>query len=300
MQSQLPLYRPSGRFKPLAGGYALGAVLAGTLAGGVYQFAANLLPVLELRVGLVVLLGLAAFGLTTSVIDKGHVRGRGLALGVAGATALSMLLASYAWEYLDAVRALLAAHPELTLQDVLEGFPVGRWVRFRVEHGWTSTRNGSTQYSDGLVVYAAWLAEALFVFACALGPAWGRAVQPYCEHCAQWMSPAEGFRLLGLGREMAQPLLDAGDLTSLLALQSPLEAEDTPRLSFISRACSTCKDTLLSVNEGRLKKGLDGQLSIAYAPLVEHALLSPEQRKQLRARALEQEQAYAAAEASAA
>lgn len=275
-------YQRSGRFQPAALLYGLGAMLLCAGAGCVYQFLHGLSPFIILN--LVLVGGLAAVVeiQTKKALRAGHVRNHGVAVLLAVGIALSAVLASYAWEYAQAVRALLRANPNLVIgpEDVLDRGAVGRWLEFRAEAGWTLTRHNTETRFNGGVVYVLWAAEALIPLIVAILEASRLKAIPYCEECRQWTT-TDRVNLPGLGSSAVEPLLRTGNLEGVLALTSPESPDDSFWVSLMGHTCPGCQKTWLTVSEGKEEAQHGGKKRIVTRKLVENLVITPQHQKRL-------------------
>jgi hypothetical protein len=176
-----------------------------------------------------------------------HCRNRGLALILALLIGGAGLTASYGWGFRRALSAVAAQYPDTTVLQLAQEISVVTWLEARIESGWTLR---SSDVSGGLVLFI-WAIEALVVLGFALSMGVSAAANPYCERCQLW-TESQGTGIRGLTREDAQPLLDRGDLATMLALPERTDTEAAVRIQLLRNYCPQCPDTAyLTVNEVR-------------------------------------------------
>jgi hypothetical protein len=278
MPSPLQRYSPSGFFRPLAIVYFVAAIAAGCALAFVYQAIVRWISIVQLKMVVVLFF---AFGLGFAggwVMRAGHCRNRLLALLFALSLAGVPLAATYYWDYQLAgpghIRIRLGDHgvsTEYTFRDYLED---------RQRYGWSMKKGGTI---TGWGVLALWTLEGVVVFSAVLLMTVGVAGEPYCEKCGRYCA-SRGFKIAGVGREAVAPLLEAGALDRVIALEAAPSGPSDRTLWLSLSACPGCKSTgFLTVGEQHTttKKG---KTSTSSATLISNAVLSTANREAVERR----------------
>ncbi|AKJ01474.1 hypothetical protein ATI61_103182 [Archangium gephyra] len=269
MHSTIQRYAPSGAFGPLTLVYALGSLLAASLLAGLYMLLLDLIPFIYVSFLLTAGFGFGLAMLCSMSITAGHCRNRALALGLGLLVGATGLAASYGWGFVLALREAASTDPDVTVLQLAQEIPIGRWIDARLQGGWTVRSMEIT----GIGVMVIWFIEAVIVLGAPLLLAMNAAAEPYCEPCQAW-TKSQGNSLKGLTRQDVQPVLDRGDLASLLTLADHPDTDSAYRIQLLRQYCPQCANTaFLTVNEIHtvIKDGKTEENKVA---LLENAVLT--------------------------
>jgi hypothetical protein len=280
MANSLPRYSPSGFMRPVTVMLFVAGAAGGVLVAWLYQLLMDWIPFIYLNMLICAGFG-GALGLAGAwAVKTGHCRNRLVALLLALPLAAAPLAASYYWGYRSTVSQLAKEHPDVSRDEIMrDRYTLRDWIKDKQEVGWkvkSSTVNGGA-------VLAVWAVEAAIVFGLVLAIVFGAVSAPYCERCNLW-GDEKGIAIRGRSAKDAGPLLDAGDLDALIALDAPPEPDEGQAIVLTATVCAGCADTgFLTVKERQVtvKKGKREEKT---KELIGHAVLRADQRARLLAR----------------
>ncbi|HEY7953749.1 MAG TPA: hypothetical protein VII38_00595 [Polyangia bacterium] len=269
-------YRPSGFFRAKALLLFVAATAAGVALAWIYQFLLREIPFIYINLLVVCGFGAALAAGAWFAVQKGHCRNRVIALLLALPLAAVPLAASHWFEYRHVISAIVEKTPGASEADALREIPFGKYLEIKKQAGWKL----ESSTISGAAVTAIWIVEALIVFGAVLFGALAGVDEPYCEKCNRWCE-AVAFRLHGVGRAEAEPVLSGGDLGALADLKAPTPPDPSLSVEIQIKRCGGCAETgFVSVSEKRMvqkKKKVEEKSK----RLARHALLRPAERQRL-------------------
>ena len=270
MHANIQRYAPSGAFGPLTFVYALGSLIAAILLAGIYMLLVDLIPFIYASFLLTAGFGFALAVMGSWSVTSGHCRNRGLAIGVGLLLGAGGLAASYAWGFLLTLNEATSNYPGVTVLELAQEVPFGRWLDARLDGGW---KVGKSTEITGIGVMVIWFIEAVIVLGAPFLMTMFAAAEPYCEPCQTW-TKSQGSSIKGLTREDVQPLLDRGDLAGLLTMADHPDTDSAYRIQLLRQYCPRCANTaFLTVNELQTVVK-DGKTEENKVELLENAVLT--------------------------
>lgn len=233
MPNHIDRYQPSGFFRPATIALCVVGAVGGFLVAWLYQLAVRWIPIIYLNLLVCLGFGFLLGMIGVKAVKIGHCRSRLLATVLAAVLACGGVAGSWYWEYQN-FRSLVIAeiqkeHPEAAREAIVLAVDTDvnfrAFVKLKAEHGWKVSSHGS-EGSDftGAPVYVVWGIEALMILGLALVMTFRAAGEPYCERCNEW-GTKRAFAVPGVRAAVVQPLLAAGDLAAVIALQPIDEVE---------------------------------------------------------------------------
>ncbi len=296
-------YQPSGRFGIGLIFWLLAGIVAMAVLALVYQQGLHWIPLIYISVLLTVGFGMAVAFVANFIVDKSHCRNPLLA----GAIALMLIVfglgAKFYLQYWQLTQDVVAEQvdeiaPNLTADQKAEAKKQLRQLfrqemsffdhlKFRAEAGFNVGKAGRANNGapiSGAFVYLIWLIEAGIVAYFGIRPPMDAAGQPYSEKLGQWADEAEQVMLLPINNdEMVSQIKAATSVDDLLELPIPKTDQSHQFASYIVNSIpgQEMEDAYLSVDLLTLTTNKEGELETETNPLVKHAILTSEQRKQL-------------------
>jgi hypothetical protein len=226
MQRSLERYRPSGR---TSWRFVPAVVVAGALAIGLGWLYQRLTVLHYVFLGLceyaAFLALVAAIVVTAGRLGRNRNRRRGAVVGLLlGALALG---AAFYFDW----RTMANGDPTFGFGDFLDR---------RVELGWTLGKRhpGDAGTLTGVLVWLAWLLEALGVLGVAAG--FGAGFGPYCEHCDHWIDVEDIVRRAGLDGAAVEAVAKATTVDALVRAPVPSTPAAPFTLIYKVHRCKTC------------------------------------------------------------
>ena len=288
-------YKPSGRFGGISIALLLVGVVAAVAVSYVYHLALYWIPLIYVNflatIGLGFLLGfVGAF-----IVNVGKVRNLPLAIVIGLLLTLAALGGKYYFQYeqmlTDTVQVLMndpkaiGADPAEVRNFVRQEVSFMDHIQARVDEGWNVGRGGGGGAPiSGLFVYAIWLIEFGIVVWSATTVALGAAREPFSEKLGEWASEAEVVMTLPVTNdEMVSQIKAATTVDQLLEIPIPqTDASDQFAVYTVnSIPGQELEDAYLTVELNRLYLDKEGNQQTDVTPLVQHAILTTDQRKQL-------------------
>ncbi|MBJ6764657.1 hypothetical protein JGU66_28135 [Myxococcaceae bacterium JPH2] len=228
---------------------ALVLLVCAALMGALYQPLLYVMPLQILQFVLPCALGAAIGKLGEGVISRAPCRSPPFAWGLIVVAALVAWVASWASTLALELRE---AYPDASwgvlLSSVTPDF-VSEWISARNAAGWVDSKGKTTQ---GIMVTLVWVVEPIVMVGMALFAGREGPRRLFCEPCQRWLD-TRSLSSHGLNFTDVKPLIDAGDLRSLVELRTDDLMGTNFRVSVLRHRCATChQSTYLSVEEVRV------------------------------------------------
>ncbi|MBU8899820.1 hypothetical protein KRR26_29840 [Corallococcus sp. M34] len=245
----LSVYAPSHRLGQRMPVLVPVLLLCTVLLGALYQPLLYVLPLQILQFVLPCALGAVVGALSAGVISRAPCRSPPFAWGLIVVAALVAWVASWASTLaLDLREAYPDASWDLLLSSLTPDF-VSEWISARNAAGWVDSKGKTTQ---GVFVTIVWVVEPIVMMGTAVFAGREAARRLFCEPCHRWLD-TRSLSAHGLNATDVKPLIDAGDLRSLVELSSDELMGTNFRISVSRHRCTTCnQSTYLSIEEVRV------------------------------------------------
>lgn len=297
-------YKPSGGFSMLTVILALiGAAVFAGLAF-VYQVLLYWVPLIYLNFLLTAGVGFSGGLIGMMCMKTGRCRNVSIALGMGLVIGVSGLAAKHWFQYRQykaeisdgfADFADQQGKPALSAEGLekLRGsfereFTFSKYVSHRVKTGWSIGRRGQGPPIKGAFVYVVWTIEAgIVLFFCCLFP-FNQVNTPYNELLQQWADEEEIVLMTSIhDPAFVQNLQNAISVDELLQLPTPSTEGSNRVLKYQinSIAGQDMDSAYLSITDGVVTVGKDGDAKTDESKLYKYVVLSADKRKQFVAAA---------------
>ena len=295
-------YKPSGRFGVMVIPMLLVAMAIAAGLAFVYQYLLDWIPIIYITVLVTVGAGFALSMIGTFVCSMGHCRNRMLAFLVGLLLAVTFLGGKFWFQYQSSIPTREGLVEAILASDEFPGdradaekiadtinpadYTFMDHIKDRVDTGWRIGkvgRDGGGPVS-GTFVYIIWLIEAgIVLFFALIGPM-SQARSPYSEKMSTWANEEEQVMTLPISdQEMVTQIQQATSVEQLLEI--PIPQTDQSNIFAVYKTNSIpgqeLEDAYLSVELLELSLNNKGEQEKKETPLVTHAILSSEKRKQL-------------------
>lgn len=287
-------YKPSGRFGGLSIAFILIGMIAAVAASYVYHLLLHWIPLIYVNflatIGLGFLLGF--FG--AMIVNIGKVRNVPLALVIGLLLTLAALGGKFYFQYeqmlSDTVQVLMndpqaiGADPAEMKKFLRQEISFMDHIQVRVDEGWNIGRGGGGAPVSGIFVYAIWLIEFGIVVWSAATVALGAAREPFSEKLGEWASESEIVMTLPVTNDdMVAQIKAATTVDQLLEIPIPqTDASDQFAVYTVnSIPGQELEDAYLTVELNRIYLDKEGNQQTDVTPLVQLAIITTDQRKQL-------------------
>lgn len=288
------VYKPSGGIGILTWPlFVLGLAIVVGLAF-VYQFLLELIPFIYVNALLTWGMGIGIGVISAFIIKTGHCRNVALAMLIGLALATTGLSAKYLWQFRAAVvegRQWLETTDEisdenrpLVIAAFEENYNLQEHLQERVETGWSIGRGQNGAPVGGVLVYLVWLIEAGVVFYFAWTMSRAAVKEPYSEKMNLWADEAEMVMVLPItSDEMVSKIQSATSVDELLEIPIPKTDQSAKLAQYIVNSIpgKEMEDAYLTVNTIEYSVNKKGEQETDEKTLVQHAVLSSQQRSQL-------------------
>ena len=289
-------YKPSGRFGILALPLAIVGVVAAALLSCVYHLGLYAIPLIYISFLLTWFFGTGLGMAGSYIVSKGKVRGLPLAILLGVLMTVAAISGKFYCQYqhaiFDTISAIKQSPDAAGLTDaeirglVAEEYDFSKHIQARVDRGWEigrPGRNGGAPIA-GPFVYLVWLIELGIIAWSAVGMPIAAAREPYSEKLDEWASEQELVMTLPVtNEEMVRQIESATTVDGLLEIPIP-KTDQSDRFAVYrvnSIQGQELEDAYLSVDLLELSLDKEGNQQAKTKSLVQHAVLSAEQRKQL-------------------
>ncbi|WP_148618994.1 hypothetical protein [Mariniblastus fucicola] len=294
-------YKPSGGFGLMVLPALLVGMIVAVAISFLYQLLLNLIPFIYINVLLTVGAGFLLSIIGISICSWGHCRNRMLGFLVGLMLAVSFLGAKFWFQYQASipeirqavVQELLASKDfQVTQEDaekaadsfVKTEYSFLEYIQMRVDQGWNIGRRGGGGPVAGWFVYLVWLIEAGIIAFMAITGALSQTATPYSEKLSAWANEEEIVMSLPISdAEMVAQINQATTVDQLLEI--PIPKTDQSNIFAIYKTNSIqgqeLEDAYLTVELLELSVNSKGEQEKTETPLVTHAILSSEKRKEL-------------------
>lgn len=311
-------YQPSGKFGTLTIPLILIGILVAVALAYVYHLLLEWIPLIYVNFMATLFFGIGLGTIAVWIVNMGHTRNRMIAFATGVLLALTALSAKYYFQYQTFLNQVVAAQNEDVVKQsgvvldeeqrdqlldglreaVREQVGISDHLKLRVDQGWNIGRraNGGAPIS-GVFVYLIWLIEAGMLLYYAVTMPLSAVGEPYSEKLNEWASEEEGVMNLPItDDEMVIQIRSAQSVDDLLSLPIPKTDESdkfaTYRVNSIEG--QELEDAYLSVDLVEFSINSKGEQETETTSLVQHAILTSEQRKQLLENADLMQEAFAA------
>ena len=294
-------YKPSGGIGiMLFPALLLGIAIAIGLSY-VYQLLLDWIPFIYVSFLLTIGAGVVLSVVGAVACSFGHCRNRGVGLIVGMLLTVAFIGGKFWFQFQASVppnaRAIVMelledekfdVKPEerkqLVEDMVANQFTILNHLQARVDQGWQIGRRGQGIPVSGVFVYLVWLVELLIVLFTATSGTRAQAAAPYSEKLSTWASEEEHVMTLPVtDDEMISQIRSAASVEQLLEI--PIPKTDQSNVFAIYKTNSIpgqeLEDAYLSVQLLELSVNNKGEEERKETPLVTHAILSSEKRKEL-------------------
>ena len=294
-------YRPSGKFGTLTIPLILAGVVVAAALAYVYHLLLEWIPLIYINFLITLFSGIGLGMIGAWVMNMGHNRNRMVALATGLLFALAALSAKYYFQYQTFCSQIVSAEVEAISQetggsfdkdqndqlatDLRKEFSIVDHLKLRVDQGWNIGRraNGGAPIS-GVFVYLIWLIEAGILLYYAVTMSVSAAGEPYSEKLNEWASEEETVMNLPItDEEMVTQIKSATSVDDLLSLPIPKTDESNKFATYLVNSIEgqELEDAYLSVDLHEFSVNSKGEQETKTTPLVKHAILTSDQRKQL-------------------
>lgn len=287
-------YKPSGRFGGLAFPLALVGIVVAVALSFIYHHVLYWIPLIYANFLATLGLGFALGAIGAFIVNTGKVRSILLTLVVGLLMTLAALGGKYYFQYQQMLTDIVAFEmkdPKLADVDPVEMREfVGERVTFmehiniRAEEGWNIGRGGGGAPVSGIFVYVIWLIEFGIVVFFAVTVALNAANEPFSEKLGEWASEEEVVMSLPVtNEEMVSQIQTATSVDQLLEIPIPqTDASDQFAVYKVnSIPGQELEDAYLTVDLTRIYLDNEGNQQADETSLVQHAVITTDQRKQL-------------------
>lgn len=296
-------YKTSGRFGPMTiVGFLIGLALVAGLAY-VYQLGLYWIPFIYLSFLMTAAFGIGITMIGTWIVTAGHCRNISIAVLFSVILVGGGIAAKHYFQY----RALISDLADSIIDDVVNAGEIGRQeaearrgelmddlfadvsyiehFQARADMGLAIGRAGNNGAPiTGIGMYIIWLIEAGMVFYFGARAPIAAAGEPYSEKMGQWADEVDEVMTLPItSGEMVSQIKSASSVEELLEIPIPKtdESHQFAVYNVNSVPGEEMEDAYLSVNLLTLSVNKEGEVQSDVKPLVKHAILSSERRKQL-------------------
>lgn len=316
-------YKPSGRLSPSFLLWLSVGVLLAIAAAFVYQLGLYWIPLIYVNFLLTLGMGMLVGFICQWVVKRGKIRNVPIALLCLLMLVGSALIGKFGFQYLRArseMRAALGAMDfELQPEDgqplanenmdqirdtILAQYTFMQHIQDRVESGWQLGKAGRANGGNpinGVVVYLVWAVEAGAVLYMSLGSTIAAAKQPFSEKMGVWADEKEVVMTLPItGEEMVSQIQQASTVQELLELPIPKsdQSDQFAVYTVSSIPGQEMEDAYLTVDWQTHSVNAKGEKEVKSKILVADAIISTDQRHQLKENAEIMNEAFAAYRAS--
>ncbi len=286
-------YRPSGQMGVLTIPLVIVALIASFLTAYVYQLLLFWIPLIYVNFLLTAAFGFLVGLFGTLAIKFGHTRNILMGVAIAAIVGLGGLTGKYYFQFQDDVTRStdyileeenLPEEKRAEIEQLLreEGFMAH--IQFRVDEGWSIGRGGNGMPINGIFVYIIWLIEAGIVVGIAYLMTSTAAGEPYSETLNQWASEEETIMRLPITSDaMVGQIRNAKSVEELLSIPIPktYESNQIAIYKVNSIEGQELEDAYLTVVLETQTTNKKGEVEKSEENLVQYAVLSSENRKQL-------------------
>lgn len=298
------VYRPSGRFSPLAlllfPVFAIGVVALAY----VYQLGLRWIPLIYVNFLLTWCMGMAIGKATQYVVVAGHVRNVALSLLVFAVLVVCGIGAKFGFQFMHA-RNVLAEHvsqltqQELGIEDerqldraelerireaIVTGYTFLDHIDDRVANGWHIGRGAKAPVS-GPIVYLVWVAELGIIAYFGGAIVLEAARKPYSEKLARWANSVTNEMSLPITNPvMVAKITAAKSVQDLLTLPIP-DTDESNKIAVYevhSVPDAPNEDAYLNVDLQTYSQNAKGELEVSHEYLVKLAIITAAERAQLK------------------
>jgi len=294
-------YKPSGR----SGVMVFPALLVGMIVVAalafVYQFLLEWIPIIYVNVLLTVGAGFAVVFIGVLICSFGHCRNRVLGFLVGVLLTVSFLGVKFWFQYQASIPTREAIVEMILEEDLnpgraaaekiadeidLSDYTFMEHIKVRVDNGWNIGRagRGGGGPVTGWFVYLVWLIKAGIVAVIGIIGTIAQAGSPYSEKLSAWADEEELIMTLPISdAEMVTQIQQATTVEQLLEI--PIPKTDESNMFAVYKTNSIpgeeLEDAYLTVELVELSVNNKGEQEKTETPLVTHAILSSEKRKEL-------------------
>ena len=296
-------YKPSGRFGPMTiVGFLLGLLLVTGMAF-VYQLGLYWIPFIYLSFLMTAAFGIGISMIGTWIVTNGHCRNVSIAILFSLVLVGGGMAAKHYFQY----RTLISDWTDSIIEDAIKTGEVGRQqaeanrgelqkelfaeisyfdhFEARADVGLAIGRAGNNGAPiTGIGMYIIWLIELGIVLYFGVRAPIAAAGEPYSEKMGQWADEVDEVMTLPItSGEMVGQIKSATSVEELLEIPIPKTDESNQFAVYNVNSVpgEEMEDAYLSVNLMTLSVNKEGEVQSDIKPLVKHAILSSERRKQL-------------------
>jgi hypothetical protein len=294
-------YKPSGGFGIALLPFILLGVAITVAAAFVYQLLLNWIPLIYINFLLTLGVGALLSFIALSICHWGHCRNRMLGFVVGMLLATSFLGAKFWFQYQAAypvVRGQLLNELQFNEEFKLspqeaetaadefmsENYSLLDHLGNRVQDGWQIGRRGGGGPVAGYFVYLVWLIEAGIVCFLATTGGLSQSGSPYSEKTSTWANEEEIVMNLPISdAEMITQIQQASTVEQLLEIPIPKTDESATFAVYKTNSIpgDELEDAYLTVELVEFSINKKGEQEKKETPLVTHAILNSEKRKEL-------------------
>lgn len=282
-------YRPSGAVGILTPFWLAVAVAIGIGTAFIYQLLLAWIPFIYVAIVLTLAFGGALGGLGRLVVKRGVIRNSLVGILVGLTIATTAYSAKFWFQYEAAIyRAGVDVQKDLDLtpaearEMVRAVMPFRKFIEIRVNQGWIVKQGAKI---SGIFVYGVWLIESTIVFGFAVAMPFSAAREPYSEKLGQWATAEETVMMLPVDNpELLLPIKNAQSVDDLLSIPIPRndETNEFAEYKIFSIPDGELEDAYLSVHHVKISYDKEGNEKKNTDCLIKYALITSQQREQLR------------------
>ncbi len=290
------VYKPSGGVGLVTWPLMVVGCIAATVLAHIYHLLLEWIPYIYVSALLTLGFGIALGTISAFIVNKGHCRSlmTAILVGVFLATA-GMIAKFYSQYHTNRTRILseLETSQEISeeeraavIADFNENYTFAVHLKDRIDTGWAFAGRGNANGAPigGWLVYLVWLIEAGVVFYCVWTMSSAAAKEPYSEKMNLWASESETVMMLPItSDEMVGKIQSATSVDELLEIPIPKDDQSAKLAQYIVNSIpgQEMEDAYLTVKTIEYSINKKGEQETKEITLVEHAILSSQQRAQL-------------------
>lgn len=277
-------------------GLLLGAALAIAMAY-IYQLLLDWIPFIYISILLTIGAGIALSVIASTICSMGHCRNRLMGFMVGLLLAACFLNAKFWFQYQSSIPEMrkyvaltLLESDDVTKEQadqlanayIEQEYHLSTHLKMRVENGWQLGRAGAP-VSD-YFVYLVWIIEAGIIAFLSIAGALAQTASPYSEKMSQWASEEEHIMDLPITDEqMVVQINQATTVEQLLQIPIPRTDESDTFAVYKTNSIpgEELEDAYLTVDLVQISVNAKGEEERREMPLVKHAILTADNRKEL-------------------
>ena len=287
-------YKPSGRFGGMAIPFLFVGIVVAAAASFVYHLGLHWIPLIYVSFLLTFGFGKFLGFMGAKFVDIAKIRNVPFAIAMGLLFTLAGLGGKFVFQhqqmitdtaiYLQDTPEGMGMEPAEIEKRVRENLTFVEHIKARVDQGWNIGRGGGGAPISGFFVYLVWLVEFGIIVWSAVGTPQAEAGRPFSESLGEWATEEEAVMMLPVNNdEMVNQIKSATTVDQLLEIPIPKtdESDQFALYTVNSIPGEELEDAYLTVDLNRYYVDNEGNQKCDTTPLVKHAILTTDQRKQL-------------------